>query len=139
MHGCRVPVIDQLGRSYGTGKRKTSIARVWLKPGSGDIIINRKRLNQCFPLLDRRLDVLAPFITTNTLGEFDMLATVKGGGTTGQSQALRHGISRALQCYDPELRPALKAEGMLTRDSRVVERKKPGKAKARKSFQWVKR
>ncbi|KAL0033923.1 hypothetical protein WJX77_010989 [Trebouxia sp. C0004] len=108
----RVQVVDEFGRSYGTGKRKTSIARVWLQDGTGEIVIN---------------------------GLFDVRATVKGGGNTGQAQALRHGISKALQLYDPQLRPPLKAEGLLTRDSRIVERKKPGKAKARKSFQWVKR
>ncbi|DBA93188.1 TPA: hypothetical protein ACH3X2_003495 [Trebouxia sp. C0005] len=134
-----VQVVDEFGRSYGTGKRKTSIARVWLQDGTGEIIINGKRLNDYFALFERRSDVLAPLLTTNTLGLFDVRATVKGGGNTGQAQALRHGISKALQLYDPQLRPPLKAEGLLTRDSRVVERKKPGKAKARKSFQWVKR
>ena len=132
-------VTDEFGRAYGTGKRKTSIARVWVRPGSGDIVINGKRLNEYFGLIQRRSDVLAPLLTTNTLGLFDIRATVKGGGNTGQSQALRHGISKALQLYDPQFRPSLKAEGLLTRDSRIVERKKPGKAKARKSFQWVKR
>lgn len=101
--------------------------------------INGRSLNEYFPLFERRADVLDPLCTTNTLGLFDVRATVKGGGTTGQAQALRHGISKALQLFEPELRPALKAEGLLTRDSRIVERKKPGKAKARKSFQWVKR
>ena len=138
MH-CRVSVIDKFGRSYGTGKRKTSIARVWLKQGNGNVVINGKRLNDYFGLLQRRSDVLAPFFTTNTLGLFDIRATVQGGGNTGQSQALRHGISKALQLFDPQFRPALKSEGLLSRDSRIVERKKPGKAKARKSFQWVKR
>lgn len=136
---CRVSVTDEFGRSYGTGKRKTSVARVWVKQGTGNIVINGKRLNEYFGLLTRRSDVLAPLLTTNTLGIFDIKATVKGGGNTGQSQALRHGISKALQLFDPQFRAPLKAEGLLTRDSRIVERKKPGKAKARKSFQWVKR
>lgn len=136
---CRVRVVDDFGRAYGTGKRKTSIARVWLAAGTGQMSINGRSLNEYFPLFERRADVLDPFCTTNTLGLFDVHASVKGGGTTGQAQAMRHGISKALQLFEPELRPALKAEGLLTRDSRIVERKKPGKAKARKSFQWVKR
>lgn len=136
---CRVQVLDDFGRSYGTGKRKTSVARVWLQQGTGDIVINGKSLIDYFGLMQRRSDVLAPLAVTNTLGAFNVRATVKGGGNTGQAQALRHGISKALQLYDPNLRTPLKAEGFITRDSRIVERKKPGKAKARKSFQWVKR
>lgn len=136
---CRVRIVDDFGRAYGTGKRKTSIARIWLAAGIGEIRINNRSLNEYFPLFERRADVLAPFCTTNTHGLFDVRATVKGGGNTGQAQALRHGISKALQLFEPDLRPALKVEGLLTRDSRIVERKKPGKAKARKSFQWVKR
>ena len=131
--------MDKLGRSYGTGKRKTSIARVWLQSGTGEIVINGKSLIDYFGLMERRSDVLAPLAVTNTLGAFNVRATVKGGGNTGQAQALRHGISKALQLYNPNLRSPLKAEGFITRDSRIVERKKPGKAKARKSFQWVKR
>lgn len=132
-------MLDQFGRSYGTGKRKTSIARVWIQKGQGQIVINGKSLVDYFGLLERRSDVLAPLAVTNTLGAFNVRATVKGGGNTGQAQAIRHGISKALQLFDPDLRAPLKTEGFLTRDSRIVERKKPGKAKARKSFQWVKR
>ncbi|CAM6043850.1 unnamed protein product [Sphagnum compactum] len=135
----RVKKVDALGRAYATGKRKTSIARVWLMEGEGKFIINGMSHDLYFPNLDNRVHYLEPFVQTKTLGAFDFRSTVKGGGTTGQSGALRHGISKALQLFDPTLRPALKTAGMLTRDSRVVERKKPGKAKARKSFQWVKR
>lgn len=135
----RVRVVDELGRSYATGKRKCSIARVWVMPGTGQIRVNRRRMTEYFPALTRRMDVLAPFEVSGTLGCFDVMSTVKGGGSTGQAQALRHGIARALQLFDPALRPVLKSEGLLTRDSRVVERKKPGLAKARKAYQWVKR
>ena len=121
------------------GKRKTSIARVWLKPGSGSILVNGKGFDYTFPTIERRQDVLSAFAITGTYGMYDVRATVRGGGVTGQAQALRHGISKALQLYDPTLRPPLKTAGYLTRDARVVERKKPGRAKARKSFQWVKR
>ncbi|EIE22874.1 hypothetical protein COCSUDRAFT_66434 [Coccomyxa subellipsoidea C-169] len=135
----RVRSVDHLGRAYATGMRKTSVARVWIWPGPGSLSINRRPLDMHFPQLERRADVLAPFEVTGLLGGFNVMATVKGGGVTGQAQALRHGISCALQKWDPELRPPLKAAGFLTRDSRVVERKKPGRAKARKAFQWVKR
>lgn len=135
----RVSVVDRFGRSYATGKRKTSIARTWLKAGSGVITVNGRPMTEYFGPLPRRADVLAPFMVTTTLGAFDVYSTVRGGGQTGQAQALRHGISRALQLFEPGYRPALKAAGLLTRDSRIVERKKPGLAKARKSFQWVKR
>ncbi|KAK9830502.1 hypothetical protein WJX72_012108 [[Myrmecia] bisecta] len=135
----RVITRDEFGRAYATGKRKCSIARVWVKHGKGSILINGAPLDMYFPNITNRADVLAPFEATNTLGVFDVRAAVHGGGTTGQAQAVRHGISKALQLYDPVLRPPLKAGGLLERDSRVVERKKPGKKKARKSFQWVKR
>ncbi|XP_006658060.1 30S ribosomal protein S9, mitochondrial [Oryza brachyantha] len=135
----RVRQVDEKGRAYGTGKRKCSIARVWIKPGDGKFIVNDKQFDAYFPILDHRADLLRPFTVTKTLGHWDVTCTVKGGGVSGQVGAIRLGISRALQNWEPGLRPYLKAAGYLTRDSRVVERKKPGKAKARKSFQWVKR
>lgn len=135
----RVRVVDRLGRAYATGKRKCSIARCWIEEGPGQILVNGRTLYGYFPAIQRRSDVLLPFLTTGTLGSFDVHANIRGGGMTGQAQALRHGISRALQLFDPDHRPALKAAGLLTRDSRIVERKKPGRPKARKSFQWVKR
>ncbi|XP_057522666.1 30S ribosomal protein S9, mitochondrial [Amaranthus tricolor] len=135
----RVRVVDEKGRAYGTGKRKCSIARVWIQPGEGNFLINDKQFDVYFPMLDHRASLLRPFSETNTVGLWDVKCTVKGGGVTGQVEAIRLGISRALQCWEPGLRPPLREAGFLTRDPRVVERKKPGKAKARKSFQWVKR
>ncbi|XP_041996296.1 30S ribosomal protein S9, mitochondrial-like [Salvia splendens] len=135
----RVRKVDEKGRSYGTGRRKCSIARVWLQPGDGNFLVNDKEFDVYFPMLDHRAALLRPFSETKTLGMWDIYCTVKGGGTTGQVGAVRLGISRALQNWEPGMRPPLKQAGFLTRDSRVVERKKPGKAKARKSFQWVKR
>uniref|UniRef100_A0ACD5UJH0 Uncharacterized protein n=1 Tax=Avena sativa TaxID=4498 RepID=A0ACD5UJH0_AVESA len=135
----RVRQVDEKGRAYGTGKRKCSIARVWIHPGDGKFVVNDKEFDVYFPILDHRADLLRPFTVTKTLGLWDVACTVKGGGVSGQVGAVRLGISRALQNWEPGLRPYLKAAGYLTRDSRVVERKKPGKAKARKSFQWVKR
>ncbi|KAL6657439.1 hypothetical protein ACP70R_005219 [Stipagrostis hirtigluma subsp. patula] len=135
----RVRQVDEKGRAYGTGKRKCSIARVWIQPGDGKFIVNDKEFDAYFPILDHRAELLRPFTVTKTLGLWDVACTVKGGGVSGQVGAIRLGISRALQNWEPGLRPYLKAAGYLTRDSRVVERKKPGKAKARKSFQWVKR
>uniref|UniRef100_A0A0D9X2F3 30S ribosomal protein S9 n=1 Tax=Leersia perrieri TaxID=77586 RepID=A0A0D9X2F3_9ORYZ len=135
----RVRQVDEKGRAYGTGKRKCSIARVWIQPGDGKFIVNDKQFDAYFPILDHRADLLRPFTVTKTLGIWDVTCTVKGGGVSGQVGAIRLGISRALQNWEPGYRPCLKAAGYLTRDSRVVERKKPGKAKARKSFQWVKR
>uniref|UniRef100_A0A453AUC1 30S ribosomal protein S9, chloroplastic n=1 Tax=Aegilops tauschii subsp. strangulata TaxID=200361 RepID=A0A453AUC1_AEGTS len=135
----RVRQVDEKGRAYGTGKRKCSIARVWIQPGDGKFVVNDKQFDAYFPILDHRADLLRPFTVTKTLGLWDVACTVKGGGVSGQVGAVRLGISRALQNWEPGLRPYLKAAGYLTRDSRVVERKKPGKAKARKSFQWVKR
>uniref|UniRef100_A0ACD5YYV6 Uncharacterized protein n=1 Tax=Avena sativa TaxID=4498 RepID=A0ACD5YYV6_AVESA len=135
----RVRQVDEKGRAYGTGKRKCSIARVWIQPGDGKFVVNDKEFDVYFPILDHRADLLRPFTVTKTLGLWDVACTVKGGGVSGQVGAVRLGISRALQNWEPGLRPYLKAAGYLTRDSRVVERKKPGKAKARKSFQWVKR
>ena len=135
----RVRQVDDQGRAYATGKRKEAIARVWLSAGDGRIQINGRALDAYFPHMTWRVHVLYPFIVTDTLGAFNLHATVEGGGPSGQAQALRHGLAKALQAWEPEHRASLRAQGLLTRDSRVVERKKPGKAKARKSFQWVKR
>ncbi|XP_073145890.1 small ribosomal subunit protein uS9m [Henckelia pumila] len=135
----RVQQVDAKGRAYGTGKRKCSIARVWINPGEGKFVVNDKEFDVYFPMLDHRAALLRPFSETKTLGMWDVNCTVKGGGTSGQVGAIRLGISRALQNWEPGFRPPLKEAGFLTRDSRIVERKKPGKAKARKSFQWVKR
>ena len=133
------PVRDEFGRSYATGRRKESAARVWVKPGSGVVMINGRPIDQYFarPVLQMLLH--QPFQVTDRLGQFDVMATVKGGGLSGQAGAVRHGISRALSLYEPELRPALKKVGFLTRDSRKVERKKYGRRKARRSFQFSKR
>ncbi|KAK1266176.1 hypothetical protein QJS04_geneDACA000377 [Acorus gramineus] len=135
----RARVVDAKGRAYGTGRRKCGIARVWIQPGDGNFIVNDKQIDAHFPILDHRAHILRPFSETKTLGQWDIKCTVKGGGVSGQAGAIRLGISRALQNWEPGLRQYLKPVGLLTRDSRVVERKKPGKAKARKSFQWVKR
>ncbi|XP_059435220.1 small ribosomal subunit protein uS9m [Corylus avellana] len=135
----RVRQVDDKGRAYGTGRRKCSIARVWIEPGDGKFVVNDKQFDVYFPMLDHRAALLRPFSETKTLGLWDVSCTVKGGGVSGQVGAIRLGISKALQNWEPDLRPALKDAGFLTRDARVVERKKPGKAKARKSFQWVKR
>lgn len=135
----RVRQVDEAGRAYGTGRRKCSIARVWIVPGKGKFLVNDKEFDVYFPMLDHRAALLRPLAETKTLGSWDINCTVTGGGTTGQVGAIQLGISRALQNWEPDMRTALRAAGFLTRDSRVVERKKPGKAKARKSFQWVKR
>ncbi|MBE1237037.1 30S ribosomal protein S9 [Phaeovibrio sulfidiphilus] len=135
----REPKRDAQGRSYATGRRKDAIARVWVKPGTGRIIINDREVNVYFPRPVLRMLINQPFVVTNTAGQFDVMCTVKGGGLSGQAGALRHGISRALCNYDPDMRAALKSEGFLTRDPRSVERKKYGKAKARRSFQFSKR
>ena len=133
------PKIDALGRSYATGRRKESTARVWVKRGSGKIQINGKDMNSYFarPVLQMLLNFV--FEVTDRKDQFDVIATVKGGGLSGQAGAVRHGLSRALTLFEPDLRKPLKVAGMLTRDSRVVERKKYGRAKARKSFQFSKR
>ncbi|MXQ07096.1 30S ribosomal protein S9 [Alphaproteobacteria bacterium GH1-50] len=133
------PVRDELGRSYATGKRKDAVARVWIKPGSGKVTVNGKEMAVYFARPVLQMILRQPFTVAGVDGEFDVMATVKGGGLSGQAGAVKHGISKALQLYDPSLRPALKAAGFLTRDSRVVERKKYGKAKARRSFQFSKR
>ena len=135
----REPVRDALGRSYATGKRKDAVARVWIKPGSGKMVVNGKEYASYFARPVLQMILRQPFQVAGVEGEFDVMATVKGGGLSGQAGAVRHGISKALQLYEPSLRGALKAAGFLTRDSRVVERKKFGKAKARKSFQFSKR
>jgi len=135
----RVVKVDRDGRAYGTGRRKEATAQVWLTPGAGTVVVNARPLDDYFVDYGLRSHVLRPFVATGTLALFDVLARVEGGGTAGQAQAVGHGVARALQAFEPALRPALRGEGLLTRDSRVVERKKPGKAKARKSFQWVKR
>ena len=135
----REPVRDDLGRSYATGKRKDAVARVWIKPGSGKVTVNGKDQDAYFARPVLQLILRQPMQVAGVEGEFDVVATVKGGGLTGQSGAVKHGISKALQLYEPSLRGALKAAGFLTRDSRVVERKKFGKRKARRSFQFTKR
>ena len=135
----REPKIDSLGRSYATGRRKESAARVWVKRGTGKILINGKDMMSYFarPVLQMQLNFV--FDVTERKDQFDVFATVKGGGLSGQAGAIRHGLSRALSLFEPDLRKPLKTAGMLTRDSRVVERKKYGRAKARKSFQFSKR
>ena len=133
------PKIDNFGRSYATGRRKESTARVWVKRGTGKISINGKEMVNYFarPVLQMQLNFV--FDVTERKDQFDVIATVKGGGLSGQAGAVRHGLSRALSLFEPDLRKPLKTAGMLTRDSRVVERKKYGRAKARKSFQFSKR
>ncbi len=121
------------------GRRKTSVARVILRSGNGKITVNGKEFEKAFPQLLSREDIINPFKVTETFGQYDVLVNVLGGGTTGQAQAIRLGIARALISLNPEFRPALKAEGFLTRDPRMVERKKYGQAKARKRFQFSKR
>jgi len=133
------PKIDEHGRSYATGKRKNSIARVWIKPGSGKIIVNGRDQEVYFARPVLRLVIAQAFQVADRVDSYDVMATVKGGGLSGQAGAVRHGITKALTYYEPVLRAPLKAAGFITRDSRVVERKKYGKAKARKSFQFSKR
>ncbi|AWD20483.1 30S ribosomal protein S9 [Pseudogemmobacter blasticus] len=135
----RAPVRDKFGRSYATGKRKDAIARVWVKPGSGKVTVNGKDMAAYFARPVLQMILKQPFTVANVEGQFDVMATVTGGGLSGQAGAVKHGISKALQVYEPSLRAALKAAGFLTRDSRVVERKKYGKPKARRSFQFSKR
>jgi len=133
------PRLDEFGRAYATGKRKNAVARVWIKPGSGKIDVNRRESPVYFARPVLRMLINQPFVAANRLGQFDVWCTVKGGGLSGQAGAVRHGISQALTHYEPGLRPLLKQLGFLTRDSRVVERKKYGKRKARRSFQFSKR
>ena len=134
-----VQKLDDLGRAYATGKRKDAVARVWLKPGSGRIVVNGKTFTEYFARPVLQMIVQQPIIAANRGGQFDVIATVSGGGLSGQAGALRHGISKSLTYYEPDLRGVLKKGGFLTRDSRVVERKKYGRAKARRSFQFSKR
>ncbi|MHC5653825.1 30S ribosomal protein S9 [Stappia sp.] len=134
-----VQKIDSLGRAYATGKRKDAIARVWIKPGTGKITVNKKDYVAYFARPVLQMILRQPIMLTNRDGQYDVIATVSGGGLSGQAGALRHGISKALTYYEPELRGLLKKEGFLTRDSRVVERKKYGRRKARRSFQFSKR
>ena len=131
--------IDNKGRSYATGKRKNSIARVWIKKGDGKISINGKSIDKYFSRPVLKMIVNQPIEVIQSIGSFDVTATVKGGGLSGQAGALRHGISKALSLYDVGFRPALKKIGFITRDPRVVERKKSGLAKARRSYQFSKR
>ncbi len=131
--------LDKFGRAYATGRRKDAVARVWLKPGSGKIVINQRDQEVYFARPTLRLVINQPFGITDRAGQFDVIATVKGGGLSGQAGAVLHGIAQALSRYEPTLRTTVKRAGFLTRDSRVVERKKYGKAKARKSFQFSKR
>ena len=133
------PKIDDLGRAYATGKRKNAIARVWIKPGAGKITINGREVEIYFARPVLRMIINQAFTVSDREGQYDITATVTGGGLSGQAGAVRHGLSKALTYYEPSLRPALKKAGFLTRDSRVVERKKYGRAKARKSFQFSKR
>ena len=131
--------VDAQGRSYATGKRKNAIARVWIKPGSGRITVNERTIEVYFARPVLRMVINQPFQVASRVNQFDVVVTVVGGGLSGQAGAVRHGISKALTYYEPGLRSPLKAAGFLTRDSRVVERKKYGKAKARRSFQFSKR
>jgi len=131
--------IDAQGRAYATGKRKDAVARVWIKPGPGQITVNQKPVEQYFARPVLRMILQQPLHVANRSGQFDIVVTVEGGGLSGQAGAVRHGLAKALTNFEPELRPALKREGFLTRDPRVVERKKYGKKKARRSFQFSKR
>ncbi|MEL6324440.1 MAG: 30S ribosomal protein S9 [Pseudomonadota bacterium] len=133
------PKIDQYGRAYGTGRRKSAVARVWIKPGSGKITINGRDQEKYFARPVLRMVIAQPLIEAGRETEFDVICTVKGSGLSGQAGAVRHGISRALVAYEPTLRPKLKPQGFLTRDPRTVERKKYGRRKARRSFQFSKR
>lgn len=135
----RKPNRDKLGRSYATGKRKDAVARVWVMPGKGNVTVNGKSMDAYFARPVLKMIINQPFAITNRENEFDVICTVKGGGLSGQAGAITHGISKALNEYEPELRSVLKKAGLLTRDDRVVERKKYGKAKARRSYQFSKR
>lgn len=135
----REPQIDKFGRAYATGKRKNAIARVWIKPGTGKFLINGREQEVYFARPVLRMMIAQPLQLTDRASQFDVIVTVKGSGLSGQAGAIRHGLSKALTYYEPALRGTLKAAGFLTRDSRVVERKKYGRAKARRSFQFSKR
>jgi small subunit ribosomal protein S9 len=135
----RQPKLDKFGRAYATGKRKDAVARVWLKPGSGKITVNGRELERYFARPVLRMLLNQPLVTAQRVNQYDITCSVTGGGLSGQAGAIRHGISRALTYFEPALRVVLKKDGFLTRDSRTVERKKYGKAKARRSFQFSKR
>lgn len=135
----REPKLDKQGRAYATGRRKNAVARVWIKPGKGTVTVNGRDQATYFARQTQRLILNQPFLIVSRVGQFDVVCTVTGGGLSGQAGAVRHGISRALENFEPGLRPSLKKAGMLTRDSRVVERKKVGLHKARRSKQWAKR
>jgi small subunit ribosomal protein S9 len=134
-----MPQIDAFNRSYATGRRKNAVARVWIKPGPGRIIINERELATYFARPVLQMVINQPIQLANRQGQYDVICTVTGGGLSGQAGAVRHGLSKALTLYEPALRPLMKKAGFLTRDSRVVERKKYGKAKARRSYQFSKR
>jgi small subunit ribosomal protein S9 len=134
-----VKKVDKQGRAYATGKRKDAVARVWIKPGSGKIVVNTREVETYFARPVLRMLIQQPIVAAARQGQYDVIATVAGGGLSGQAGAVRHGISKALTNFEPDLRSVLKKGGFLTRDSRVVERKKYGKAKARRSFQFSKR
>ena len=133
------PKLDSLGRSYATGKRKDAIARVWVKQGNGKIVVNKKTLDRYFARPTLQMIIQQAMSVANVENQFDVMATVKGGGLSGQAGAVRHGISKALTLFDAQMRGALKEAGFLTRDSRVVESKKHGHPKPRRSFQFSKR
>jgi small subunit ribosomal protein S9 len=134
-----VQKLDKQGRAYATGKRKNAVARVWVKPGSGKITINNRDVAVYFARPVLRMILQQPLVVAKRTGQYDLVVSVAGGGLSGQAGAVRHGLAKALTHYEPDLRPALKREGFLTRDSRIVERKKYGKKKARRSFQFSKR
>jgi small subunit ribosomal protein S9 len=134
-----VQKLDKQGRAYATGKRKDAVARVWIKPGAGKIVINEREIETYFARPVLRMMIQQPIVAANRAGQYDVICTVSGGGLSGQAGAVRHGISKALTNFEPDLRSVLKRGGFLTRDSRVVERKKYGRAKARRSFQFSKR
>ncbi len=135
----REKIIDAQGRAYATGRRKDAVARVWIKPGSGKVIVNGRDQDVYFARPTLRLVINQPFQVSEREGQYDVICTVKGGGLSGQAGAVKHGIAQALTRFEPALRSVVKAAGFLTRDSRVVERKKYGRAKARRSFQFSKR
>src|SRR5881394_3824885 len=131
--------VDKQGRAYATGKRKDAVARVWIKPGAGKIVVNTREVEVYFARPVLRMMIQQPLVAAARAGQYDVICTVAGGGLSGQAGAVRHGISKALTYFEPTLRPTLKAGGFLTRDPRVVERKKYGRKKARRSFQFSKR
>jgi len=131
--------VDKLGRAYATGKRKDAVARVWIKPGAGKITVNSREVDVYFARPVLRMMIQQPLVAAQRSGQYDVICTVTGGGLSGQAGAVRHGLSKALTNFEPDLRGVLKKGGFLTRDSRVVERKKYGRAKARRSFQFSKR